>query len=82
VFALYVVYAGSPLMQGVADAMIFSKAEGYSAIGRFNSLQLAFGYFRMFPILGIGWGSVTSYDVGLNYCQMRGFWVSSLSAYL
>lgn len=69
---LYVVYVGSPLMQDVADTMIFTKAEGYSAIGRFNSLLLAFGYFRAFPILGIGWGSASAYDLALKLLSNTG----------
>jgi hypothetical protein len=69
---LYVVYVSSPLMQDVADSMIFSKSEGYSAIGRFNSLVLALGYFRAFPILGIGWGSAASYDVALKLLSNTG----------
>ena len=69
---LYVAYVGSSLMREVADSMIFSKAEGYSAIGRFNSLLLAFGYFRAFPILGIGWGSAASYDVALKLLSNTG----------
>jgi len=70
--ALYVVYASSSLVQDVADNMIFSKAEGYSAVGRFNSLLLAFDYFRMFPILGIGWGSAPSYDLALKLLSNTG----------
>ena len=69
---LYVVYAGSSLVRDVADSTIFSKAEGYSAIGRFNSVLLAFGYFRAFPILGIGWGSAPSYDVALKLLSNTG----------
>jgi len=71
-FTLYVVYAGSSLAHEVADTMIFSKAEGYSAFGRFNSLLLAFGYFRTFPILGIGWGSAPSYDLALKLLSNTG----------
>jgi O-antigen ligase len=60
---LYVTYARSQLIQELADRMIFSKAEDYSGIGRLNSVLLALGYFRAYPILGIGWGSASSYDL-------------------
>jgi O-antigen ligase len=60
---LYVTYARSQLIQELADRMIFSKSEDYSGIGRLNSVLLALGYFRAYPILGIGWGSASSYDL-------------------
>ena len=59
----YAFYARSQLIQEVADRMIFSKAEGFSGMERLNSVVLAVGYFRVYPILGIGWGSATSYDL-------------------
>jgi O-Antigen ligase len=60
---LFLLYARSQLIQAVAAQMIFSKAEDYSGIGRLNSVLLAFNYFRSYPLLGIGWGSATSYDL-------------------
>jgi hypothetical protein len=62
-FLLYVGYAHSQLIQTLADRLIFSKSEDYSGIGRLNSVLLALGYFREYPILGIGWGSASSYDL-------------------
>jgi hypothetical protein len=69
---LYVAYANSDAIQVIADRMIFSKSEDYSGIGRLNSLLLGFAYFRMYPILGIGWGSSASYDIILKLLSNTG----------
>ena len=63
VSTLYAVYTGSQLIQDLVNKMIFSKAEEYSGLGRLNSVILALNYFRAYPLLGIGWGSATSYDL-------------------
>jgi O-Antigen ligase len=72
VLALYVAYTSSDIIQALAEKMIFSKSEDYSGIGRINSLILSFTYFRMYPILGIGWGSSTSADVILKLLSNTG----------
>jgi hypothetical protein len=72
VLALYAAYIYSDIIQAIADQMIFSKSEDYSGIGRINSLLLGFTYFRMYPILGIGWGSSTSADVILKLLSNTG----------
>ena len=72
VLALYVAYTHSDIIQAIADKMIFSKSEDYSGIGRINSLFLGFTYFRMYPILGIGWGSSTSADIVLKLLSNTG----------
>jgi hypothetical protein len=63
VIALYLVYTNSQLIQDFANKLIFSKAEDYSGVGRLNSVLLALNYFRAYPLLGIGWGSASSYDL-------------------
>jgi hypothetical protein len=60
---LYVVYAHSQWSQDILDTMIFSKGESYSGFGRLNSILVAFTYFRKYPLLGIGWGSATCFDL-------------------
>jgi hypothetical protein len=72
VLAIYIAYTRSDLIQAVADKMIFSKSEDYSGIGRINSLFLGYTYFRMYPILGIGWGSSTSADIILKLLSNTG----------
>jgi hypothetical protein len=72
VLALYLAYTRSDLIQALADKMIFSKSGDYSGVGRINSLLLGFTYFRMYPILGIGWGSSTSADIILKLLSNTG----------
>lgn len=47
----------------VFQSMILEKGESYSALARVNSVLLARDYFLQFPVLGLGWGSVTSHDL-------------------
>lgn len=63
VICCLVVYARTSVVQDLADAVIFSKADSYSGLERLNSVILAAGYFVQYPILGVGWGSVTSHDL-------------------
>jgi hypothetical protein len=72
VLALYLAYTRSDIIQAIADKMIFSKSEDFSGVGRINSLLLGFTYFRMYPILGIGWGSSTSADIILKLLSNTG----------
>jgi len=47
----------------VFSEVLVDKAYSYSAIERLMTVVLAFGYFKKFPLLGVGWGSVTSHDL-------------------
>jgi O-antigen ligase len=47
----------------VFQTMILEKGDSYSALARLNSVLLARDYFLQYPILGLGWGSVTSHDL-------------------
>jgi len=58
--ALYLVF---PTARQVLVAALFAKSESYSALERFKTISAAWEYFRDYPILGVGWGSVTSHDV-------------------
>jgi len=44
-------------------SLVVSKGETYSGIARAYSVALAAQYFLQYPILGLGWGSVTSHDL-------------------
>jgi O-antigen ligase len=57
------VYAFSSSAQDVVNSMIVGKNESYSGISRLYSVVLAAEYFFQYPILGLGWGSVTSHDL-------------------
>lgn len=60
VAALYLL--ASPVRE-VMDAALFAKSESYSSLERLKTVVLAWGYFKDYPILGVGWGSVTSHDL-------------------
>jgi hypothetical protein len=57
VYALY-----SPA-RDLVDAMLLGKSESYSGIARLLSVVQAGSYFVQYPVLGLGWGSVTSHDL-------------------
>jgi O-antigen ligase len=60
---LGLVYALSSSAQEVVGSMILGKSMSYSGIGRLYSILLAAEYFLQYPVLGLGWGSVTSHDL-------------------
>ena len=49
--------------QDMIYSLIVGKGESYSGIGRAYSVALAAQYFLQYPVLGLGWGSVTSHDL-------------------
>lgn len=61
-FVGYIYEVYSPA-RDVVDSMLLGKAESYSGIARLLSIFLARDYFLQYPILGVGWGSVTSDDL-------------------
>jgi hypothetical protein len=67
-----------PKLRDLLGSVLFNKTSSGSALERLRSVELAFGYFQRYPILGIGWGSATSYDlVVLLLCSVGvvGIWV-------
>ena len=60
---LFYAYSGFTPAQDLFESMIIGKGESYSALARLNSILLARDYFLQYPILGLGWGSVTSSDL-------------------
>ena len=70
-----------PPVQDIVSSMILGKGESYSGIGRAYSIALAAQYFFQYPILGLGWGSVTSHDLVfklLSNTGVLGFWAFSV----
>lgn len=64
VFAVATIAVSSvPIARDVVSAAVLDKSSSGSALERAMSVGLAFGYFRKFPLLGIGWGSATSHDL-------------------
>ncbi len=60
---LAVIIAAVPAAQDIARRAVFEKGASGSALERAMTVVLALGYFMQYPILGVGWGSVTSHDV-------------------
>jgi O-antigen ligase len=52
-----------PPAQDIFASLVVGKGESYSGIARAYSVVLAAQYFLQYPILGLGWGSVTSHDL-------------------
>jgi O-antigen ligase len=47
----------------IFTSFVVGKGETYSGIARAYSVALAAQYFLQYPVLGLGWGSVTSKDL-------------------
>jgi hypothetical protein len=78
---LFYTYSGFAPAQDLFESMIIGKGESYSALARLNSVLLARDYFLQYPILGLGWGSVTSSDLVfklLSNTGLAGFLVFAL----
>jgi O-antigen ligase len=52
-----------PLVRDVMNSAFLEKSSSGSALERLMTVELAFGYFKKFPLFGIGWGSATSHDL-------------------
>jgi O-antigen ligase len=59
---LYMFLMSVPV-QDLVESLVLGKGESYSALSRLNSILLARNYFLQYPLLGVGWGSVTSHDL-------------------
>jgi O-antigen ligase len=75
-----VVVLFSPARDIIAS-LVLGKGESYSGIARAYTIALAAQYFLQYPILGLGWGSVTSHDLIfklLSNTGIIGFWAFSV----
>ncbi len=61
--ALAMAYFAYGTVQDLVGSMLVGKGESYSAMARLLSVLMARDYFLQYPILGLGWGSVTSDDL-------------------
>lgn len=52
-----------PVVRDVMTSTLLTKSSSGSALERLMTVELAFGYFQKYPLLGIGWGSATSHDL-------------------
>ncbi|MDR3739245.1 MAG: hypothetical protein P4L40_09520 [Terracidiphilus sp.] len=63
VTAVVLAIASIPIARSVVSSVLLDKSSSASALERAMTVGLAFGYFQKYPILGVGWGSVTSHDL-------------------
>ncbi len=61
--SICLIFTFFPPAQEILDSFVVSKTESYSGIARAYTIALAAQYFWQYPILGLGWGSVTSHDL-------------------
>lgn len=61
--ALVIAIVSVPILREIAQSQLLGKFETFSGLERVNSVFLAANYFLTSPILGLGWGSVTSHDL-------------------
>lgn len=60
---LLYIYFEFDAISKLVDLYLFNKLSTGSGSERLKTIGLAFSYFVRYPILGIGWGSVTSFDM-------------------
>ena len=65
-------YLASPLGRLLLDNVLFSKSSSGSALERMKTITNAWEYFKSYPILGVGWGSVTSHDLVMRILANSG----------
>ena len=61
-----------PIVRDVAASMLLDKSSSGSGLERAMTVEQAFGYFKKYPIMGIGWGSATSHDLIVNLLSSVG----------
>lgn len=66
------VYFTVPLAQQVLNSALFSKSVDYSSLERLMTITNAYGMFLKYPVLGIGWASITSHDLIVNILANAG----------
>lgn len=61
--ALVAAYFTIGIFHDVVDNALLNKNSSFSALERVKTIYYAVQYFFEYPILGVGWGSVTSHDL-------------------
>ena len=62
-FISTILYFNVPVIQDFLNELIFTKRFSGSALERVYGISVAWSYFLEYPILGLGWGVVTSHDL-------------------
>jgi hypothetical protein len=68
-----ILYASVPVVQQIAESVLISKGGGYSALERLMTIRNSYQMFLKYPLLGIGWASITSHDLIVNILANCGF---------
>ena len=79
------VYAAVPLARQVVESALLSKGGGYSALERLKTISDSYQMFLKYPVLGIGWASITSHDLIVNIlanCGVLGLVAFTAAMYL
>lgn len=71
-FASAFMFSLSGIALEVVDKLLINKSESDSAAARIFSIYNALDYFTSYPILGVGWGFVTSHDIIVNLLANSG----------
>ena len=61
-----------PGIPALLNDLLIAKTTSYSGMERLQSINVAWGYFLQYPLLGIGWGSVTSHDLVVKILSNAG----------
>ena len=67
-----ILYFSVPFVREFMDVFLFSKMAAGSGLERLLTIEYAWGYFQEYPILGLGWGSITSHDLIVNLLANSG----------
>ena len=68
----WLIYEQVPLINNAVTLVIQDKADSTSAFERANSIRTAWEYFLVHPLLGLGWGIVTSHDLVVHLLANSG----------
>lgn len=61
--AMTAAYFTIGLVRDIGNSALFDKTSSYSALERGKTIYFALQYFLDYPVLGVGWASVTSHDL-------------------
>jgi hypothetical protein len=61
-----------PGILALLNELLIAKTTSYSGMERLQSISVAWGYFLQYPLLGIGWGSVSSHDLVVKILSNAG----------
>jgi len=71
IFPIFAIISYS-LFQEIIDAAVFNKSDTYSSLERSSATLEAWSSFLNHPILGVGWGSVSSFDLFVKILSNTG----------